>query len=655
MNIIEIKNLSKTYRTGKVVFKALDNVSLKIGKGEFVAIMGPSGSGKSTLMHLMGFLDSPDSGSYVLNGMETAKLEDDEYAQLRSSTIGFVFQQFHLLPRETTVENVELPLIYAGKTESHGEGVKLLKEVGLISKEKNMPNELSGGERQRVAVARSLVNGPDIILADEPTGNLDSKSQTEIMSLLVDLNSRGKTIVVVTHDEEVSEYAGRIIKIRDGKVVSDQKHRGKNYKKPLVKNAEKSSLKAGEKPPISRIEFMDYLRQAFNSIMGNKVRSMLSMLGILIGVAAVIWMLALGEGAKDQIQKSLASLGSNLLTVMPGANRMGGVAMASGTVTRFTLQDVDALAKIIEAKCVSGTVRGRGQVVWQNKNWNTQVQGTSEFYSVIRNSPVNYGAFFTDNDIKTRDRVCVIGLTVANNIFGDVNPVGQQIKINRVAFKVLGVFAPKGQSGWQDQDDIIVMPVTTAMFRLLGKEYVDTIDVQVKDFTMMQDAQDDITALIRKRHKINDPKDTSFSIMNMADIQKSMTDTANSMSLLLGFIAAISLIVGGVGIMNIMLVSVTERTREIGLRKAIGAKRRDILTQFIIESVLMTFIGGVAGIILGASVSLLLGVLVHWTTRVSVFSVLIATFFSIAIGLVFGILPARKAAELNPIDALRYE
>jgi len=227
MKIISIKNLSKTYATGKVSFKALDDVSLDVEQGEFVAIMGPSGSGKSTLMHLMGFLDSPDSGSYTLNGIETAKLPDDEYAQLRSGFIGFVFQQFHLLPRENTVENVELPLIYAGKPESHGEGRKLLSEVGLMNKEQNMPNELSGGERQRVAIARSLVNNPEIILADEPTGNLDSKSQTEIMQLLAGLNKKGKTIIMVTHDEEVSEYAGRIIRIRDGKVISDALNKGK--------------------------------------------------------------------------------------------------------------------------------------------------------------------------------------------------------------------------------------------------------------------------------------------------------------------------------------------------------------------------------------------------------------------------------------------
>lgn len=636
-------------------FKALDNVSLDVEAGEFLAIMGPSGSGKSTLMHLMGFLDSPDSGSYSLNGIETAKLPDDEYAQLRSGFIGFVFQQFHLLPRETTVENVELPLIYAGKPESHGEGVKLLAEVGLIAKEQNMPNELSGGERQRVAIARSLVNNPEIILADEPTGNLDSKSQTEIMQLLAGLNKKGKTIIMVTHDEEVSEYAGRIIRIRDGKIISDVVNKGKNYTSPDSSVNNRHADKTPVKPPISRIEFVDYIRQAFNSIMGNKLRSALSMLGILIGVAAVIAMLALGQGAKDSIQKSLSSLGSNLLTIIPGNVRSGGVSLGTGAATRFTIQDVESLAKINEVKYTSGTVSGRGQIVYQDKNWSTRVQGVGENYPLMRNSIPSYGSFFTDNDIRTRNRVCIIGQTVALNIFGQADPVGQQIKINKIMFKVIGVFPAKGSSGWQDQDDVLVMPLTTAMFRLLGKEYVDSIDVQVKDFSLMQAAQNNITTIIRKKHKITNPDDTSFQIMNMADIQKTMTDTANSMSLLLGFIAAISLIVGGVGIMNIMLVSVTERTREIGLRKAIGAKKKDIMTQFIIESVLMTFIGGVAGIILGSTISILLSSLAKWTTSISLASVLGVTFFSIGVGIIFGILPAKKAAELNPIDALRYE
>ncbi len=651
--MIKIKNLSKTYATGLIKFKALDNVSLTIDDGEFVAIMGPSGSGKSTLLHLMGFLDSPDSGSYIIDGIETSKLKDEEYAEMRKNKIGFVFQQFFLLPRVNTLGNVSLPLIYSGKPPEQTPS-QLLAEVGLASKEKNMPNELSGGERQRVAVARSLVNAPDIIMADEPTGNLDSKSQTEIMELLVALNKKGKTVVVVTHDDEVSQYARRIIRIRDGKIISDEKKKNKTGESKVKPVRTKKEIEHNV-VTMNRIEFLDFVKQALDAMLGNKLRSLLSMLGILIGVAAVIAMLALGAGAKAMIEKALSSLGSNLLMVMPGATMMGGVNTAAGTVTRFTVLDVEAIAKLPEIQATSGNVNGRVQTVYGANNWNTRVQGAGANYFTIHNAMPTFGVPFTDNDVRMRARVAEIGTTVANNLFGDSNPIGQTIKINKIAFKVIGVLPSKGSTGFMDQDDIIVIPLLTGMYRLLGQDYVGTIDCQAKDASLTTPAIASITALLRKRHGITNPRDTSFQIRNMADIQAAMSASTNAMTMLLGFIAAISLIVGGIGIMNIMLVSVTERTREIGLRKAIGARRSDILTQFIIEAVLMTVIGGIGGIILGAGASLLLSAVAHWNTIISVFSIFISTFFSILIGLIFGIWPARMAAKLSPIDALRYE
>ncbi|MBP7791740.1 MAG: ABC transporter permease [Candidatus Goldbacteria bacterium] len=650
--MIKLKNISKTYKTGKVEFQALKGIDLNINKGEFVAIMGPSGSGKSTLMHIIGFLDTPDSGKYFFKGKDVSNLSEDELAAIRNKTVGFVFQQFHLLPRETVLENVNLPLIYGGKKQDKAIVLEKIAEVGLKSKEKNLPNELSGGERQRVAIARALVNNPDIILADEPTGNLDSKTQTEIMGMFTDLNKNGKTVILVTHEEDVAEYAKRIVKIKDGKIISDELKKGQRNS-DNGEYEEKDNIKDTGDTIFNRTALVDYAKQAINSMLGNKLRTALSMLGILIGVAAVIAMMALGEGAKVSIQKSLSNLGSNLLTVMPGSKRSGGVSLGAGSVTRFTEQDAEAISKIEGVKYVCPNVQGRAQVVYRSNNWNTMVQGVDVSYPVIRNSQPEYGQFFTESDVKTRNRVAVIGKTVLTNLFGETDPIGQQIKINKIYFRVIGVLPEKGSAGFRDNDDVVIIPITTAMYRLLGKSYIDSIDVQVDDLSLMETVQDEIKQYLMKKYRLQE--DTGFRIMNMTEMQKTMTETANTMTMLLGFIAAISLLVGGIGIMNIMLVSVTERTREVGLRKALGAKRKDILYQFMIESVLITSVGGIIGIIFGSLISGLLSFLAKWAVAVSPIIVLIALVFSIAVGMVFGIMPARKAAELNPIDALRYE
>ncbi len=656
--MIELKNINKTYQMGKVEVKALQDVSLKIAPGEFVAIMGPSGSGKSTLMHILGLLDRPDSGEYYLGKRKINALADEELSAIRNRLAGFVFQQFHLLPRMTALENATLPLIYAGKRHMKEKAREEIAEVGLTDRMNHRPNELSGGQQQRVAIARSLVNEPLIIFADEPTGNLDSKSKEEIISILKSLNQKGKTIIIVTHEKEVALHARRVIRMLDGRIIADEKTA--NSAKPSEENEadkiidtvlSKSERKARE------TEFFDYLRQALGAMAAHKMRSFLSILGILIGVAAVIAMLALGQGAKESIEKQLASLGSNLIQVMPGSSRIHGVSLGAGAVTRFTFQDVAAIEKVSdEVKRVSPSVSGKGQLVYGNKNWSTQVEGAGVNYAAIRAAIPVVGRFFTDDEVKMRNKVAVLGATVVEQLFGEANPIGETIKINLINFKVIGILPVKGAGGFHDQDDTVIIPVTTAMYRVFGKEYIDSISVEANNPETMDALQDSISNLIIKQHHLitGDEKD-SFQIRNMADIKNALETTTKTMTLLLGSIAGISLLVGGIGIMNIMLVSVTERTREIGLRKAIGATNKDIMVQFLIEAVLMSFIGGISGILLGSGISVLITLFAGWTVKVSSFSIILATTFSLVVGVVFGLWPAQKASRLDPIEALRYE
>ncbi len=652
--MIEIRGLCKTYGKGEVSVAALKDVSLRVTQGEFMAIMGPSGSGKSTLLHMLGFLDRPDKGSYKILGTEVSELSDDELAQLRNRLVGFVFQQFHLLQRTSALENVELPLIYSGKKGMIEDAQKNLASVGLTGRLKHMPSELSGGEQQRVAIARALVNDPLILLADEPTGNLDTKSEEEIVRILKSLNSQGKTIILVTHEKEIAHNAKRIITMRDGRIVSDETRQ--ETKTIAERGVSIKELTGRGHLYFGKVEFREHLRQSFRAIFSNKVRSFLSMLGILFGVAAVISMLALGQGAKASMEERIKTLGSNLLSIHGGSARVRGVVRTAGSVTRFTPADISAIRALGPlVKRVSGYVNGSGQVVYKNKNWNTSLEGVEFDYGEMRASVPKIGRWFTKEEIERRDKVAILGLSVLKELFGNINPVGETIKINRINFKVIGVAPEKGGRGWRDQDDVIYIPVTTAMFRVLGKDYFDGIYVEIPDVESMEKAQEKIKLVIAKRHRIFNDPDDYFHMHDMSEIQEMLSSTTQTMSMLLGCIAAISLLVGGIGIMNIMLVSVTERTREIGLRKAIGAQAKDIMTQFLIEAVVMTLSGGVMGIILGIATSVVLSLAAGWATKVTISNIFLAAGFSIAVGMFFGLWPARKASELNPIEALRYE
>ncbi len=651
--MLEIRDVKKTYQMGDTAVHALNGISLTIEDGEFVAIMGPSGSGKSTLMHLLGLLDVPSAGSYRINGREVAQLKEDDLAVLRRSEVGFIFQQFNLLPRQTALENVAMPELYSQARPDFELARTLLISVGLGDRVEHRTNELSGGQQQRVAIARSLINQPRVILADEPTGNLDSQSEKEIMSILQKLNSDGITVIIVTHEEEIGAQAKRRIRMRDGVVQSDERLGPKAAKLP------KTIAEPLQSDPMFRLrQAAEHLRQGFKTLAGNKVRTGLSMLGILIGVAAVVAMLAIGTGAQEAIRGQLSSLGSNLLILRSGnARGQGGVAQESGARIRLMFDDAQEIQKNLPGvKSVSPSVGGRGQTTYLSKNWNTQIQGAGPAYEVMHTSTPQTGRFFTDEENQKRARVAVIGTTLVRELFGDQSPIGEFIKINKVSFQVIGVLPAKGASGFRDQDDMIIVPVATAMYRLLGKTALDSIEVEMLPNSDMTAAQDTLVSLMESRHRVAASQGAeAFNVFNMADIQDAVSQTSKTMSLLLASIAAISLLVGGVGIMNIMLVSVTERTREIGLRKAVGARPADILFQFLIESVVVSAVGGLIGIFVGWMITLAVSRALGWATTVSIGSVLMSFFFSAGVGIVFGIYPARKASNLNPIEALRYE
>ncbi|MBU6153855.1 MAG: ABC transporter permease [Bdellovibrionales bacterium] len=649
--MIELKNILKSYPLGDQRIPILKGISLTVGAGEFVAIMGPSGSGKSTLMNVMGLLDRPDSGSYLLDGQEVQSLDERNLARARRETLGFVFQQFHLLPRLSALENVSLPLLYSIRSMPLAPAERLLRRVGLGDRMEHRPAQLSGGQQQRVAIARSLIQSPRIILADEPTGNLDTRSSAEILSLLRELNLEGMTVILVTHEADVANAANRIITIRDGRIESDLR---KSEQNPIPEIHGKKTVfqmaKDGNR-------YLELFKQAGRTLIANKLRTVLSTLGVLIGVAAVIAMLAIGKGAQEAIETQLSSLGSNLLSVRPAAIRIGGVTMESDWL-KITKEDAEAiLLRVPEAKQTGCVVQANNQrVAWQEKNAATQVFGTQPLYARMHALIPVVGRYFTDDENQSRALVTVIGATVSRELFGLENPVGKTIKVNRIPMRVIGMLPEKGASSFGDRDDQIHVPLHTAMFRLFGKSFLDFIEVEIEKGADMGVAQNRIDSVLRSRHDIP-PSQTeeAFRIFNMADLQSALSETSKTMSLLLLVIAGISLFVGGIGIMNIMLVSVTERTREIGLRKAIGGTSGDILLQFLVESAAIGVIGGVLGVLAGSGTALLVSLVAGWTTSISPAAVLGSFIFSSLIGMVFGLWPARRAAQLNPIDALKGE
>jgi macrolide transport system ATP-binding/permease protein len=717
-NVIEIVGISKTYTIGdQIKIRALRDVSFTIARGEFVAIMGASGSGKSTLMNLIGCLDRPTGGHYLLEGVDVASLAEEELASIRSRRIGFVFQNFNLLSRTSTLENVELPLFYSGWPDDGAERAKSLVEmVGLNGRERNHPSQLSGGQQQRVAIARALINQPAILLADEPTGNLDSANSAEILEMMTRLNREsGLTVIVVTHDAEVAAYAGRVITFRDGVIVSDTRNDHAALEQPTQSSLpppapadEVQAALRGDRENALTFAVMA-LTAAARAINRNKLRAALTMLGIFIGVAAVIAMVAVGDGARYSVQQQIQSLGTNLLVIQPGATTSSGVRAGFGSTSTLRVSDAEAISKEVGGtEAVSYMDRQVAQVVNGNRNWSTTIEGTTPAYLDIRDWPIAEGRPFTDDETRSAAPVCLLGQTVVNNVFAPgEDPVGVIIRVKSFPLRVVGVLESKGQSSYgQDQDDVVLTPFYTAERKVLGNSQVsasvssttgngssnpvlnpyagvlttnavyasdtslidpftgntpvksgvvNAIYVKASEADLVNTVLDQIQELLHRRHRIQPNEDDDFSVRSLNEIAEASANASQVMTLLLAAVASISLLVGGIGIMNIMLVSVTERTREIGIRMAIGARRRHILLQFLVESSMLSIMGGAAGIILGIMTSKILSALAHWPTLVSVPSVVGGFLFAAAVGVFFGWYPARKASMLDPIEALRYE
>ena len=646
MNIIEFKKINKYFGAGSNRVHVLKNIDLQIERGDFVAIIGQSGSGKSTMMNIIGCLDVPTNGSYKINGVEVGKMGKDELAELRCKTFGFIFQRYNLLNSLKADENAALPAVYLGlNAEARDKrAVDLLKKLELGNKLNNRPNELSGGQQQRVSIARALMNGGDIILADEPTGALDSKSGEMVMEIIKNLHRQGHTIILVTHDASIAAQASRIIEIKDGEIVSDMRKAEDFYPATdTVADIHRSRFDA------LKYSFLESLKMSLHAILANKMRSLLTMLGIIIGIASVVSVVALGNASQAKILEQINSMGTNTIDIMPGKS-FGD--MRSGRVKTLKVRDSEYLAKQGFIDNSTPNVSVSGTMVYQNYSLTAQMRGVGAAYFDVKGREIALGRVFSEKEVRDMASVVVIDDNTKNEIFADnPNPLGEVIIFNKKPLTVIGVAAKDNSPGPSSESMNIWVPYTTAMYRITGSSDINSITVKVADNVNSQVAEESIDRILTALHGKKD-----FFMINTDSIKQTVESATNTMKFLIASIAVISLVVGGIGVMNIMLVSVTERTREIGIRMAIGAKQADILQQFLIEAILICLVGG----FMGVALSMLIGFGFNTFTEdfgmiFSTASIVLALVCSTAIGIIFGYMPAKNASNLNPIDALASE
>ncbi|VVE25204.1 macrolide ABC transporter permease/ATP-binding protein MacB [Pandoraea capi] len=674
--MLSLTGITRRFPSGERDVVVLRDVNLTIEAGEIVAIMGASGSGKSTLMNILGCLDHPSDGSYRVAGRETRDLDADALAQLRREHFGFIFQRYHLLPHLDAASNVEMPSVYTGTPHAarRSRSVMLLERLGLADRTEHRPSQLSGGQQQRVSIARALMNGGEVILADEPTGALDTRSGREVIRILKELNALGHTVIIVTHDEKVAAHARRIIEIRDGEIVADREntpvevepdasaHATPPDESPQeVAQAEASAASAtdpasvnashgGAIPPrrwtggVGR--FAEAFRMAWIALISHRLRTFLTMLGIIIGITSVVSIVAIGEGAKRYMLAEIGSIGTNTINIYPGKDWGDNRATAIQTLVP---EDVQALSEQVYVDSATPETARSLLLRYRNVDASAMVTGVGEHFFQVRGLKIGQGIAFGPDEVRRQAQVAVIDQNTRRKLFGsNPNPLGEVIFVGNLPCVVIGVTVEKKSAFGDTKSLNIWVPYTTAAGRLFGQRNVDSITVRVRDGQPSKVAEKSLETLMTQRHGRKD-----FFTYNMDSVVKTVEKTSQSLTLLLSLIAVISLVVGGIGVMNIMIVSVTERTREIGIRMAVGARQSDIMQQFLVEAVMVCLIGGAIGIALSFGASFLFSLFVEkWKMVFSMGSVVTAFLCSTLIGVVFGFMPARNAARLDPVEAL---